>query len=58
MNILVPLRDVHAPDPAPFHLADLAALGVRRISLGGSLYRAQVDFAADRVRSLLAQASH
>ena len=36
------------------HLADLAELGVRRISLGGSLYQAQVAFAADRVRSLLA----
>lgn len=31
-----------------------AEVGVRRISLGGSLYRAQVTHAAERVRSLLA----
>ena len=36
VNVLVPLS---AGEPRPFGLADLAELGVRRISLGGSLYR-------------------
>ncbi len=54
VNILVPLSEVHPHGPVPFRLADLAELGVRRISLGGSLYRAQVAHAAQRVRTLLA----
>ncbi len=54
VNVLVPLADARAGRLVPFRLADLAELGVRRISLGGSLYRAQVDYAADRVRALLA----
>lgn len=54
VNILVPLSEVNPHGPAPFGVADLAELGVRRISLGGSLYRAQVVHAAERVRSLLA----
>ena len=54
VNILVPLSEVHPKGPVPFRLADLAELGVRRISLGGSLYRAQVAHAAQRVRTLLA----
>ena len=57
VNILVPLSEVHPLGPVPFGLADLAALGVRRVSLGGSLYRAQVAHAADRVRALLADGS-
>lgn len=57
VNILVPLSEVNPHGPAPFGLADLAELGVRRISLGGSLYRSQVAHAADRVRSLLADGS-
>ena len=57
VNILVPLSEVHPLGPVTFGLADLAALGVRRISLGGSLYRAQVAHAADRVRTLLADGS-
>lgn len=54
VNILVPLSEVNPHGPAPFDLEDLVDLGVRRISLGGSLYRAQVAHAANRVRSLLA----
>ena len=54
MNVLVPLSEVNLHGPVPFGLADLAELGVRRISLGGSLYRAQVAHATERVRSLLA----
>ena len=57
VNILVPLSEVSPWGPAAFSVADLAELGVRRISLGGSLYRAQVTYAADRVRSLLATGS-
>ena len=57
VNILVPLSEVHPLGPVPFGLSDLAALGVRRVSLGGSLYRAQVTHAADRVRTLLADGS-
>jgi len=53
VNVLVPLPETR-PQPADFTLADLAELGVRRISLGGSLYRAQTAWAADRVRTLLA----
>jgi 2-methylisocitrate lyase-like PEP mutase family enzyme len=52
VNILVPLSE--AGRPHSLGLGELAELGVRRISLGGSLYRAQLTFAADRVRSLLA----
>lgn len=55
VNILVPLSEVNLHGPVSFNLADLVELGVRRISLGGSLYRAQVAHAAERVRSLLAE---
>jgi 2-methylisocitrate lyase-like PEP mutase family enzyme len=55
VNILVPLSEVNPHGPVSFSLTDLVGLGVRRISLGGSLYRAQVAHAADRVRSLLAE---
>lgn len=54
VNVLVPLSEVSARGPAPFGVAELATAGVRRISIGGSLYRSQVAFAAERVRSLLA----
>jgi len=54
VNVLVPLSEVYPQGPTSFALAELAELGVRRISLGGSLYRAQVAYAALRVRSLLA----
>jgi 2-methylisocitrate lyase-like PEP mutase family enzyme len=54
VNILVPLSEVNPHGPPPFGFSDLAELGVRRISLGGSLYRSQVVHAADRVRTLLA----
>jgi 2-methylisocitrate lyase-like PEP mutase family enzyme len=54
VNILVPLAEVNPHGPVSFGLDDLAELGVRRISLGGSLYRAQLAHAADRVRALLA----
>ncbi len=53
VNILVPLSDVNAQQPVPFQLSDLAEIGVRRISLGGSLYKSQVTHAAARVRHLL-----
>lgn len=53
VNILVPLSEVNPRGPVSFGLGDLAELGVRRISVGGSLYRSQVAHAADRVRSLL-----
>jgi 2-methylisocitrate lyase-like PEP mutase family enzyme len=53
VNILVPLSEVDPHAPVSFGLSDLAEVGVRRISLGGSLYRAQVAYAADRVRTLL-----
>lgn len=49
----VPLPEV-SPRPAHFDLAEVACMGVRRISLGGSRYRSQVERAAARVRSLLA----
>lgn len=57
VNVLVPLSEVNPHGPVDFGLSDLAELGVRRISLGGSLYRAQVAHAADRVRALLADGS-
>ena len=57
VNILVQLSEVNPHGPAPFGLSDLAELGVRRISLGSSLYRAQVAHAADRVHLLLADGS-
>lgn len=57
VNILVPLSEVDPRGPVPFGLADLAELGVRRVSLGGSLYRAQVAHAAARIRALLADGS-
>ncbi len=54
VNVLVPLSEVNPRGPVSFGLADLAEVGVRRVSLGGSLYRAQVIHAAERVRTLLA----
>ena len=54
VNILVPLSEVNPHGRPAFGLADLAELGVRRVSLGGSLYRAQVVRAAERIRTLLA----
>jgi 2-methylisocitrate lyase-like PEP mutase family enzyme len=57
VNVLVPLSGGHPQGPVSFGLADLVELGVRRISLGGSLYRAQVAHAAERVRTLLADGS-
>lgn len=57
VNILVPLSEVNPQGPAAFDLADLAERGVRRVSLGGSLHRAQVAHAAERVRALLADGS-
>jgi 2-methylisocitrate lyase-like PEP mutase family enzyme len=57
VNILVPLSEVNPRGPVSFGLADLAELGVRRVSLGGSLYRAQVEHAAQRVRAVLADGS-
>lgn len=57
VNVLVPLSDGNPHGPATFGLAELAELGVRRISLGGSLYRAQVAHAAERVRRVLADGS-
>ena len=53
VNVLVPLSEVNPHGPVDFDLSDLAEIGVRRISLGGSLYRAQVAHAADRIRALL-----
>ena len=55
VNVLVPLSEVNPRGAVPFGLADLVELGVRRISLGGSLYRAQVAHAAERIRALLAE---
>jgi 2-methylisocitrate lyase-like PEP mutase family enzyme len=57
VNILVPLSEENAQGPVPFQLSDLAEVGVRRISLGGSLYRSQVAHAAARVRDLLTDGS-
>jgi 2-methylisocitrate lyase-like PEP mutase family enzyme len=57
VNTLVPLSEGNPHGPVSFGLAELVELGVRRISLGGSLYRAQVAHAAERVRSLLAEGS-
>ena len=57
VNILVPLSEINPHGPVPFGVGDLAELGVRRISLGGSLYRAQVAHAAQRVRELVADGS-
>lgn len=54
VNVLVPLSEVNPRGPVPFGLADLAEAGVRRISLGGSLYQSQVAHAAQRIRRLLA----
>jgi 2-methylisocitrate lyase-like PEP mutase family enzyme len=53
VNVLAPLSAAGARGPAPLRLPDLVELGVRRVSLGGSLYQAQVAHAAHRVRSLL-----
>jgi 2-methylisocitrate lyase-like PEP mutase family enzyme len=57
VNILVPLSEANPHGAVTFRFADLAELGVRRVSLGGSLYRSQVAHAAQRVRSLLADGS-
>ena len=57
VNVLAPLSEVNPHGPTSFTISDLAEIGVRRISLGGSLYRAQVVHAAGRVRSLLADGS-
>ena len=57
VNILVPLSEVNPKGPVSFVLSDLAELGVRRVSVGGSLYRAQVTHAAGWVRTLLADGS-
>lgn len=53
VNVLLPFPAVDAPRPPAFGLDHLAELGVRRVSVGGSLYRSQVAHAAERVRSLL-----
>jgi 2-methylisocitrate lyase-like PEP mutase family enzyme len=57
VNVLVPLSNVHPSQPAGVGLAELAQIGVRRVSLGGSLYRSQVAHAADKVRHLLSTGS-
>ena len=57
VNVLVPLSEVNPHGPVDFDLAHLGEIGVRRVSLGGSLYRAQVAHAADRVRALLRDGS-
>jgi 2-methylisocitrate lyase-like PEP mutase family enzyme len=53
VNVVVPLSQTTARGAVPLDVADLAEVGVRRISLGGSLYRSQVAHAAERVRALL-----
>ncbi len=55
VNVLVPLgRPAFLPDGSPaLSVGDLAEMGVRRISLGGFLYSAQVAFAADLTRQIL-----
>lgn len=53
VNILMPFGPVEPATPPAFGLDDLAELGVRRVSVGGSLYRSQVIHAAERVRALL-----
>lgn len=53
VNVLMPLGRAAGQQPQ-IGVDDLAAAGVRRISIGGSLYRSQVDYAADLVRSALA----
>lgn len=53
VNVLLPFPAVDAPRPPAFGLDELTALGVRRVSVGGSLYRSQVAHAAARVRTLL-----
>jgi len=59
VNVLVPLgRPGFMPEGAPdLGVSDLAELGVRRISLGGSLYSAQVAFAAELARQVLGTGS-
>lgn len=53
VNVLLPFSAEDAAEPPPFGLDDLAEAGVRRVSVGGSLYRSQVAHAAARVRDLL-----
>ncbi len=59
VNVLVPLgRPGFRPDGSPdLTVDDLAEMGVRRISLGGSLYSAQVAFAAELARQVLGTGS-
>lgn len=52
VNVLVPIGRP-AGQGLPFGLDELAEAGVRRVSIGGSLYRAQVGVAADLVRTAL-----
>ena len=49
-NILVPVG-------SPLRLDDVAAAGARRISIGGSLYNAQVAHAAQLLKDVLATGS-
>jgi len=55
LNVLVPLgRPGWWPADQPlFTVSQAAALGVRRISIGGSLYSAQVRHAVDVIRGVL-----
>lgn len=53
VNVLLPFPAVDAATPPAFGLDQLRDAGVRRVSVGGSLYRSQVAHAADRVRALL-----
>ena len=57
VNVLVPLSDSDGQRPSSLALSDLAEAGVRRVSLGGSLYRSQVSRATERIRRLLADGS-
>ncbi|MEM8705700.1 MAG: isocitrate lyase/phosphoenolpyruvate mutase family protein [Actinomycetota bacterium] len=55
VNVLLPLgRPSFVPASSPsLGYDELAEAGVRRISIGGSLYNAQVNFAADLMRRTL-----
>lgn len=52
VNVLMPMGRAEGQQPQ-IGIDDLAEAGVRRISIGGSLYRSQVDYAADMVRVAL-----
>lgn len=56
VNVLLPLgRPAFIPASSPsLGFDELAEAGVRRISIGGSLYQAQVNMAADLMRRTLA----